>query len=54
MDEALKLAQQIHDHLTPQTSAYAEIWLDGEKLRLSEKKQKNLFTERLICHGSLK
>ena len=29
--EALNLAQRIHDHLTPQTSAYAEIWLDGEK-----------------------
>ena len=29
--EALELAQKIHDHLTPQTSAYAEIWLDGEK-----------------------
>ena len=32
--EALKLAQQIHDHLTPQTSAYAEIWLDGEKAKV--------------------
>jgi len=29
--QALNLAQQIHDHLTPSTSAYAEIWLDGEK-----------------------
>jgi len=29
--QALDVAQKIHDHLTPQTSAYAEIWLDGEK-----------------------
>ena len=29
--QALDLAQRIHDHLTPKTSAYAEIWLDGEK-----------------------
>ena len=29
--QALDVAQQIHDHLTPKTSAYAEIWLDGEK-----------------------
>ena len=29
--QALDLAQQIHDHLTPRTTAYAEIWLDGEK-----------------------
>ena len=27
--EALELAQKIHDHLTPQTSAYAEIWRAG-------------------------
>jgi len=29
--QALDLAQRIHNHLTPKTSAYAEIWLDGEK-----------------------
>lgn len=29
--QALDVAQKIHDHLTPRTSAYAEIWLDGEK-----------------------
>ena len=29
--QALDIAQQIHNHLTPHTSAYAEIWLDGEK-----------------------
>ena len=29
--QALDVAQKIHDHLTPKTSAYAEIWLDGEK-----------------------
>jgi len=34
--EALKLARDIHDHLTPRTSAYAEIWLDGEKTAVGE------------------
>ncbi|MEC8244575.1 MAG: NADPH-dependent assimilatory sulfite reductase hemoprotein subunit [Verrucomicrobiota bacterium] len=34
--QALDIAQQIHDHLTPQTSAYAEIWLDGEKSTIGE------------------
>ena len=29
--QALDVAQNLHDHLTPQTSSYAEIWLDGEK-----------------------
>lgn len=30
--EALELARAISDHLTPQTPAYREIWLDGEKI----------------------
>jgi sulfite reductase (NADPH) hemoprotein beta-component len=34
--EALGLAREIHDHLTPRTSAYAEIWLDGEKTAVGE------------------
>jgi sulfite reductase (NADPH) hemoprotein beta-component len=34
--QALDIAQQIHDHLTPQTTAYAEIWLDGEKTAIGE------------------
>ena len=34
--QALSLAQDIHDHLTPSTSAYAEIWLDGEKTPIGE------------------
>ncbi len=29
---ALKLAREISDYLTPRTSAYREIWLDGEKV----------------------
>ena len=29
---ALDLARAISDHLTPQTPAYREIWLDGEKI----------------------
>ena len=34
--QALDIAQRIHDHLTPTTSAYAEIWLDGEKTAIGE------------------
>jgi sulfite reductase (NADPH) hemoprotein beta-component len=34
--EVLQLAQGISDHLTPQTKAYHEIWLDGEKVQSSE------------------
>jgi sulfite reductase (NADPH) hemoprotein beta-component len=34
--EVLKVAQEISDHLTPQTRAYHEIWLDGEKIETSE------------------
>ncbi len=30
--QALEVAQRIHDHLTPRTSSYAEIWLDGERV----------------------
>jgi sulfite reductase (NADPH) hemoprotein beta-component len=34
--QALKAAQDISTHLTPQTRAYHEIWLDGEKVESSE------------------
>ena len=34
--EALQLAQGLSDHLTPQTRAYHEIWLDGESVLSSE------------------
>ena len=34
--QALKAAQDISTHLTPQTRAYHEIWLDGEKIESSE------------------
>jgi sulfite reductase (NADPH) hemoprotein beta-component len=34
--EVLKDAQAVSDHLTPQTGAYHEIWLDGEKVESSE------------------
>ena len=34
--EALKIAQDISTHLTPQTKAYHEIWLDGDKIESSE------------------
>ncbi len=35
-DQALKLAQEISTHLTPQTRAYHELWLDGEKVKTTE------------------
>ncbi|MGF1453539.1 MAG: NADPH-dependent assimilatory sulfite reductase hemoprotein subunit [Opitutales bacterium] len=34
--ETLAVADQINAHLTPRTGAYAEIWLDGEKVETSE------------------
>lgn len=34
--EVMKVAQAVSDHLTPQTGAYHEIWLDGEKVETSE------------------
>jgi sulfite reductase (NADPH) hemoprotein beta-component len=34
--QALKAAQDISTHLTPQTRAYHEIWLDGEKIETTE------------------
>ena len=30
--DVLRISQEISDHLTPQTGAYHEIWLDGEKV----------------------
>ena len=30
--QVYEAAQQVHDHLTPRTGAYHEIWLDGEKV----------------------
>ena len=41
--QALEIAQKIHDHLTPQTSAYAEIWLDGEKTSIGEKEVEPIY-----------
>lgn len=32
----LKVSQDLSDHLTPQTGAYHEIWLDGDKVESSE------------------
>ena len=34
--QALKAAEDISAHLTPQTRAYHEIWLDGEKIESTE------------------
>ena len=40
---ALKAAQDISDHLTPQTKAYHEIWLDGEKIESSEEESEPIY-----------
>lgn len=41
--EVLKIAQGISDHLTPQTRAYHEIWLDGEKVESSEEEVEPIY-----------
>jgi sulfite reductase (NADPH) hemoprotein beta-component len=41
--EVLKVAQGISNHLTPQTRAYHEIWLDGEKIESSEKEVEPIY-----------
>lgn len=40
---ALKAAQDISTHLTPQTRAYHEIWLDGEKIESSEEEVEPIY-----------
>ena len=41
--EVLKISQEISDHLTPQTKAYHEIWLDGEKVESSEEEVEPIY-----------
>jgi sulfite reductase (NADPH) hemoprotein beta-component len=41
--DVLKVAQGISDHLTPQTRAYHEIWLDGEKIKSSEEEVEPIY-----------
>ncbi|MGE9294039.1 MAG: NADPH-dependent assimilatory sulfite reductase hemoprotein subunit [Puniceicoccales bacterium] len=41
--EVLKVAQELSDHLTPKTSAYHEIWLDGEKTISSEPDEEPIY-----------
>lgn len=41
--EVLKVSQAISDHLTPQTRAYHEIWLDGEKIKSSEEEVEPIY-----------
>ena len=40
---ALKAAQDISTHLTPNTGAYHEIWLDGEKVISSEQEEEPIY-----------
>jgi sulfite reductase (NADPH) hemoprotein beta-component len=41
--EILKAAQDISRHLTPNTRAYHDIWLDGEKIQSSEKEEEPIY-----------
>ncbi len=41
--EVLKAAQDISTHLTPNTRAYHEIWLDGEKIKTSEEDEEPIY-----------
>jgi sulfite reductase (NADPH) hemoprotein beta-component len=41
--DVLKVAQDISNHLTPQTRAYHEIWLDGEKIESSEQEVEPIY-----------
>lgn len=41
--EVLKAAQDISTHLTPQSRAYHEIWLDGEKVVTTEEEQEPIY-----------
>ncbi len=41
--DVLKVAQGISDQLTPQTRAYHEIWLDGEKIESTEQEVEPIY-----------
>nr|WP_256200379.1 NADPH-dependent assimilatory sulfite reductase hemoprotein subunit [Verrucomicrobium spinosum] len=42
-EEVIKAARDISTHLTPQTGAYHEIWLDGEKVKSSEEDEEPIY-----------
>lgn len=46
--EVLQVAQEISDHLTPQTGAYHEIWLDGEKVTTSEEGEEPIYGKHYL------
>lgn len=41
--EVLAISQAISNHLTPQTRAYHEIWLDGEKIETTEEDHEPIY-----------
>ncbi len=41
--EVIQAARDISAHLTPQTRAYHEIWLDGEKVKTTEEEQEPIY-----------
>ena len=48
-DEAIKLANDISDHLLPRSGAYREIWLDGEKVDLpDDEEQEPIYSKQYL------
>jgi sulfite reductase (NADPH) hemoprotein beta-component len=41
--EVLRISQELSNHLTPQTGAYHEIWLEGEKVDSSEEEEEPIY-----------
>lgn len=41
--DALKISEELSRHLTPQTGAYHEIWLDGEKVESTEQDEEPIY-----------
>ncbi|WP_425557068.1 assimilatory sulfite reductase (NADPH) hemoprotein subunit [Ferrimonas gelatinilytica] len=46
--EAHRWAQRISEHLLPRTRAYAEIWLDGEKVESTESEQEPILGDSYL------
>jgi len=42
-EDLFELSKEISDHLTPQTNAYHEIWMDGEKVSSSEVEEEPIY-----------
>lgn len=51
--EAYEWAKKISEHLLPQTRAYAEIWLDGEKLHSTEDRFQVALSDTVHSHDAV-